>query len=145
MFTECEAMLPMQSVWPSGGDLATASEPTTPPAPVRLSTTTGWPSSSDIFGATRRVMMSVEVPAPKGTTTRTGRFGKAAAPAVGWAAARRSRPRRGRAAEQQRPGQGATRQLCSGHGLYSSRGGHLRGHEYPAASHRTIENVRSEP
>ena len=89
MFTECEAMLPMQSVWPSGGDLATDSEPTTPPAPVRLSTTTGWPSSSDILGATRRVMMSVEVPAPKGTTTRTGRFGKAAAPAVGWAMARR--------------------------------------------------------
>jgi hypothetical protein len=38
--------LPITRVWPSGADFATASAPMLPPAPVRFSTTTGWPQAS---------------------------------------------------------------------------------------------------
>ncbi|MFC7555966.1 hypothetical protein ACFQU7_32660 [Pseudoroseomonas wenyumeiae] len=47
-----------------------------PPAPARFSITSGWPSSCDMRGVTRRVMISVLVPAPKGTITRIGRSGQ---------------------------------------------------------------------
>ena len=123
----------MQSVWPSGGDFATASEPTTPPAPARFSTTTGWPRSSDIFGATRRVMMSVEVPAPKGTTTRTGRFGKAAA--LGCAAARRLPPSAATVPPRSNPRARVRRDSSVPVMACLLRGEPPCGHEYPA---RTI-------
>src|SRR2546425_1520090 len=65
------------SVWPSGGDFATRSVPTTVPAPGRFSTITGWPQTSCILPATRRPMMSVAPPGGKGTTMRTGLVGNA--------------------------------------------------------------------
>src|SRR5262245_15305306 len=65
------------SVWPSAGDLATKSVPTTVPAPGRFSTSTGWPQTSCIFPATRRPMMSVAPPGGNGTTIRTGLVGNA--------------------------------------------------------------------
>ena len=49
--------------------------PTEPPAPVRFSTTTGWPQSSASFGAVVRAMMSVTPPGEKATTILTARFG----------------------------------------------------------------------
>src|SRR5260221_7528188 len=72
----------MPRVWPSGGDLATYSVPTTVPAPGLFSTTTGWPHTSCIFADTRRPMMSVAPPGGNGTIRRTGRVGKVCAPAA---------------------------------------------------------------
>src|SRR6185503_3731827 len=61
--------------------------------PGRLSTITGWPSSFDSAGPTRRAMLSVALPAACGTTRRIGRSGNSAAALV---AARLSRNRKGR-------------------------------------------------
>ncbi len=58
----CVPTVPMSSVYPSGGLLATRSEPMLPPAPGRLSTTTDWPSDSVSLCAAARASMSV-VPA----------------------------------------------------------------------------------
>src|SRR5688572_25169650 len=58
--------------------------PIVPPAPVRLSTTSCCPSSSLIFVATIRVIVSIEEPGVWATMTRTGRSGYLAAD---WAAA----------------------------------------------------------
>jgi hypothetical protein len=65
----------ISTVCPSGAARCTASLPSTPAAPGRFSTTSGWPSVRDICGASRRIMMSVAEPEAKGTTTRTGRDG----------------------------------------------------------------------
>ena len=46
------------------------------PAPVRLSITTGWPSTAVSFWPTMRASTSVEPPAAYGTTMRKGRVGK---------------------------------------------------------------------
>ena len=46
-----------------------------PPAPPRLSTTTDLPRITLIFSASRRATISVEPPAPNGTTRRIGRLG----------------------------------------------------------------------
>jgi hypothetical protein len=67
--------LPMPKVYPSGAALATASTPVTPPAPARLSTTTGWPSVAAMRGARTRATMSLGPPAAKGTTKRIARLG----------------------------------------------------------------------
>src|SRR5512146_3515277 len=48
------------------------SAPTFPPAPGRLSTTTGCPHAAASFGATRRASTSAEPPARYGTTTWIG-------------------------------------------------------------------------
>ena len=42
----------------SGADFAATSAPTTPPAPARLSTITGWPKLSESFWATMRASWS---------------------------------------------------------------------------------------
>src|SRR5262245_40895119 len=54
----------------------------TPPAPARLSTTTGWPIASWIFAATMRAVESVTPPGAKGTTIRTGFDGQICANAL---------------------------------------------------------------
>jgi hypothetical protein len=43
-----------------------------PPAPLRFSTTNGWPNAFCSRSASVRPMMSGVVPAGYGTTTRTG-------------------------------------------------------------------------
>ena len=52
--TTCVAEVPPM-VWPSFGDFATRSVPIMPLAPARFSITTDWPSSSESFGAMRRI------------------------------------------------------------------------------------------
>ena len=52
-----------------------------PPAPTLFSTTTGWPSASPIAGASRRAMMSIELPGGKGATSLIGLFGHGCAAA----------------------------------------------------------------
>src|SRR6218665_2935988 len=47
-------LVPMNSVWPSGSERATASAPIMVPAPGRLSISTGWPSSAWNLGLSRR-------------------------------------------------------------------------------------------
>src|SRR4051812_11883896 len=63
-----------------------------PPAPGLFSMITGWPRPLLMFSATVRAMMSVTLPAVKGTTILTGLFGyapcAAAAPASRVAATR---------------------------------------------------------
>ncbi len=76
LYTEFDAI---SSVCPSGGDLATISPPIMPPAPGRLSTTTGWPSSSLRPGATARALISTLPPGANGTTIRMGLTGKVCA------------------------------------------------------------------
>jgi hypothetical protein len=51
------------------------SAPMTPPAPPRLSTTTGLPSASDSFCAITRPVMSVPPPGANGTMKRIGLAG----------------------------------------------------------------------
>ena len=50
------------SVYPSGADFAVASTPMMPPAPGRLSATTGWPSCSDKRWPSVRPMKSTTPP-----------------------------------------------------------------------------------
>ena len=52
-----------------------------PPAPVRFSTTMVCPSCCESCSNTMRGMMSVELPAAKGTTARSGFVGQLCAPA----------------------------------------------------------------
>ena len=87
-------------VWPSEAAFAAASVPMTPPAPVRLSTTTGWPSCAAKASAKTRPKMSAGPPAAKGTTRRSGRFGaqRAGAPEADCAKARCPAPSASRAA-----------------------------------------------
>src|SRR5258708_8804049 len=68
---------PSTRVGPSGALLATCSVPMLPEAPGRFSTTTGWPRRAPSRSATVRALVSVTPPAAKGTTSRTGRDGKA--------------------------------------------------------------------
>ena len=85
-------MWPITIVWPSGGDFATSSTPTLPPAPGLFSITTGWPQAWASLSPIARARMSVLPPGVNGTTMRTGFDGNAsagpAARAVGAAAAR---------------------------------------------------------
>ena len=64
------------TVWPSPA-WATASAPMLPPAPTRLSTTTGWPSAFSSGSASARAVRSGDEPAGKPTTMRSGRVGQA--------------------------------------------------------------------
>src|SRR5262249_45224300 len=75
-------VLPRRSVWPSGSDSATARAAIVPPAPPRLSTTTGWPSASDIFGEMGRAITSAGPPGTKPTMMRIGFVGKVCAVAA---------------------------------------------------------------
>ncbi|CFN75313.1 Uncharacterised protein [Bordetella pertussis] len=68
-------LLEMSSVCPSGLDLATSCVPMMPPAPARLSTTTGWPSMAESRSENARAARSVPPPGPVGTTRVTGPFG----------------------------------------------------------------------
>ena len=88
-------MVAISRVWPSGSALATKSAPILPPAPARLSTTMGWPSSSPSRSAITRAVTSVAPPAWKGTIRRIGRLGQGA-----WAKA--GAARRGAAARTAR-------------------------------------------
>ena len=63
-------------VWPSAGDFATASVPTTVPAPGRLATSSGLPQRSAKGSASTRARKSALPPGGKGTTTVTGLAGK---------------------------------------------------------------------
>src|SRR3990167_4677861 len=63
-------------VWPSGSARATVSAATTPPAPGRFSTVTGWPSDRLISAATMRAVRSPTPPAANGTTMRRVLLGK---------------------------------------------------------------------
>ena len=92
-----------------GGTRATASVPTMPPAPARLSTMIGWPSAWLIAGASSRAVKSTLPPGGKPTTRRTGRSGKAWAPGRRREAASASG---GRAAQD--------RSAARGHGVASS-------------------------
>jgi hypothetical protein len=62
-------------VYPSGGAEAAAWAATTPPAPGRLSMTTGWLSRSASLWPTARAVRSATPPAAFGTITRIGRVG----------------------------------------------------------------------
>ena len=73
-------VVPISIVSPSGALRTTVSTPTLPPAPVRFSTVTGWPSFSCIRSASTRATTSVAPPGGKGTTMRSGRVGAQAAP-----------------------------------------------------------------
>src|SRR5882757_7704900 len=69
-------MPPRPTVYPSGADFATASAPSTPPAPALFSTTKVCPESSLIFWQRMRESVSVAPPAGKPLTKRTGRAGQ---------------------------------------------------------------------
>ena len=64
--------LPSSSVYPSGADLATNSEPMMAEAPARFSTTTGWPICSASRCASVLPMMSALPPGGNGTTSLIG-------------------------------------------------------------------------
>ena len=49
--------------------------PSVPPAPVRFSTSTFWPSGPDMRSPSARAMKSMAPPGASGTMKRTGRFG----------------------------------------------------------------------
>ena len=87
-------MVPNRMVWPSGSDCATPCVAINPFAPGRFSTTTGWPSRSDIFGAISRARMSIPPPGGKPMTIRIGRDGKPGLRKARWRAAAGPRPRR---------------------------------------------------
>src|SRR6266436_5512835 len=59
-------------VYPSGGDVASACDATTPPAPGRFSTTTVWPQCRETTSPSVRVRMSTPPPAAYGTKICTG-------------------------------------------------------------------------
>jgi hypothetical protein len=69
------AVVVSSSVYPSGGDFATNSAPSAPPAPARLSTTTCWPRLLESFCARRRPSWSGAPPAESATISLIGRFG----------------------------------------------------------------------
>src|SRR5262249_55298551 len=75
-------LLPITNWYPSGGALATRSEPTVPPAPLGFSTTTCWPSTSLSPWARMRPATSLGPPAANGTTRVSGRLGKFCAEAM---------------------------------------------------------------
>lgn len=58
--------------------------PLLPPAPVRLSTTTGWPSFSVSRGTSRRTTASVLPPGGKVTTMRIGLLGQSVLAVCAW-------------------------------------------------------------
>src|SRR5262249_40631432 len=92
-------LLPITNWYPSGGALATRSEPTVPPAPLGFSTTTCWPRTSLNPCARMRPATSLGPPAANGTTSVSGRLGQFCAGAVPVAASSpSSTPKAGTAA-----------------------------------------------
>src|SRR5207253_11504249 len=75
-------MPPRPTVYPSGGAFATASAPSTPPAPPLFSTTNDCPASSLIFWQRMRESVSVAPPAGKPLTYFTARVGQASCAAT---------------------------------------------------------------
>src|SRR5882672_10258793 len=65
--------------WPSGSALATYFAATTPPAPRRFSTITGWPRVTVIFSARMRAIVSEALPGVTPETRRTVLPGKVCA------------------------------------------------------------------
>src|SRR5438876_6357053 len=65
--------------WPSGSALATYFAATTPPAPRRFSTITGWPRATVIFSARMRAIVSDALPGVTPETRRTVLPGKVCA------------------------------------------------------------------
>ena len=65
-FTASMPMLAKSTVCPSGCVRAAASAAMLPPAPVRFSTTIGWPRIGPAASATKRATRSLIPPAPKG-------------------------------------------------------------------------------
>src|SRR6266850_6811485 len=65
--------------WPSGSALATYFAATTPPAPRRFSTITGWPRVTVIFSARMRAIVSEALPGVTPETRRTVLLGKVCA------------------------------------------------------------------
>src|SRR5580704_722902 len=59
-------------VYPSGGDVTSAWDATTPPAPGRFSTTTDWPHCRETTSASVRARISTPPPAAYGTKICTG-------------------------------------------------------------------------
>jgi len=74
MTVKVAAML-SKSVYPSGGAAAAISVPTTPPAPVRFSTTTLWFSCRPSATAASLAAVSLGPPAAIGAMMRMGRDG----------------------------------------------------------------------
>src|SRR5260370_17775527 len=72
--------LEIAMVYPSGAAFATASVPSTPPCPPRLSINTGCLISSDMRCPITRAIMSFGPPAGNGTISLIGLFGKSWAP-----------------------------------------------------------------
>src|SRR5258706_15189083 len=70
-----------RNVYPSAGDLATASAPIAPFAPGRFSTTTGCLIASETPGAMARASVSATPPGGKLTINLTGLSGQVCAPA----------------------------------------------------------------
>src|SRR5712691_10304070 len=66
-------------VWPSGSAAATYLAPTSPPAPRRFSTITGWPSVPCSFSARMRAIVSEALPGVTPETKRTVLLGKVCA------------------------------------------------------------------
>src|SRR6266481_875635 len=64
-------------VYPSGGDVTSACDATTPPAPGRFSMTTPWPHCRETESASVRARMSTPPPAEYGTKICTGLAGNA--------------------------------------------------------------------
>src|SRR6266851_7652319 len=84
--------LTTNSVVPSGVARAATMPPMVPPAPPRLSTTTGWPRSSPTCAATGRAKMSFEPPGGNGTIHSMACDGRQSAARSGPAAPAISRP-----------------------------------------------------
>jgi hypothetical protein len=62
-------------LWPSGSWVATHFAPTSPPAPRRFSTITGWPSVVLSFSARMRAIVSEALPGVTPEMKRTGLLG----------------------------------------------------------------------
>src|SRR4051812_31031226 len=69
-------------VCPSGSWPATHFAPTSPPAPSRFSTITGWPSAGESFSARMRAIVSEALPGVTPDTKRTVLWGKGCAAAA---------------------------------------------------------------
>ena len=118
-------VLATNSVQPSAGALATASQAGIVMPPERFSTTCGWPLARASCSASARASRSIGPPATTGTTTRTVPPGQAAAGPARHSSAARASPaavpdapaRAGRpaaAAARGRPCRRAIKGQCSG-------------------------------
>jgi len=77
----CVPVLPIKSVYPSGGALATRAPPAMPAAAPTFSITIDCPRSSPMRCAWMRALTSMPPPAAKGTMSVIGRVGHSCAAA----------------------------------------------------------------